>query len=242
MIDASIARYGRATALEFFGAATTYARAGRADRPRGRGPAPARRRRTATGSRSCCRTARSTSSRSTRCCGSGAIVVEHNPLYTARELRHQFEDHGARVAIVWDKVADTVAEFPSRPAGRRTSSRSTSPTAMPCGTRLALRLPVAKARAARAALTATPTARRARRLAEARRRAGGSPSGIRARRSTTSPLLQYTSGTTGTPEGRRSSPTATCARTRCRAAPGCPGCTRARRPSTACCRCSTPTA
>ena len=28
----------------------------------------------------------------------GGIVVEHNPLYTPRELRHQFEDHGARVA------------------------------------------------------------------------------------------------------------------------------------------------
>ena len=48
----------------------------------------------------------------------GAIVVEHNPLYTPPELRHQFEDHGARVAIVWNSVADTVAEFPSdiRPA------------------------------------------------------------------------------------------------------------------------------
>jgi membrane protease YdiL (CAAX protease family) len=40
-------------------------------------------------------------------------VVEHNPLYTPRELRHQFEDHGAKFAIVWDKLADTVAEFPS---------------------------------------------------------------------------------------------------------------------------------
>ena len=26
----------------------------------------------------------------------GAVVVEHNPLYTSRELRHQFEDHQAR--------------------------------------------------------------------------------------------------------------------------------------------------
>ena len=32
----------------------------------------------------------------------GAIVIEHNPLYTPRELRHQFEDHRARVAIAWD--------------------------------------------------------------------------------------------------------------------------------------------
>ena len=42
----------------------------------------------------------------------GAIVVEHNPLYTERELRHQFEDHGAKVAIVWDKVAERVLAFP----------------------------------------------------------------------------------------------------------------------------------
>src|SRR5918994_7961705 len=42
----------------------------------------------------------------------GAIVVEHNPLYTARELRHQFEDHGARVVIAWDKVAGMITDFP----------------------------------------------------------------------------------------------------------------------------------
>jgi len=35
----------------------------------------------------------------------GAVVVEHNPLYTSRELRHQFEDHQARVVITWDKAA-----------------------------------------------------------------------------------------------------------------------------------------
>ncbi|MCP5865411.1 hypothetical protein NL360_28310, partial [Klebsiella pneumoniae] len=37
----------------------------------------------------------------------GAIVVEHNPLYTAYELRSQFADHGAKVAIVFDKQAST---------------------------------------------------------------------------------------------------------------------------------------
>ncbi len=38
----------------------------------------------------------------------GAIVVEHNPLYTADELATQFADHGARVAIAWDKVVPTL--------------------------------------------------------------------------------------------------------------------------------------
>ncbi|MFX6702175.1 AMP-binding protein, partial [Acinetobacter baumannii] len=43
----------------------------------------------------------------------GAIAVEHNPLYTPRELRKQFEDHGARVAIVWNKIVADVQAFPA---------------------------------------------------------------------------------------------------------------------------------
>ena len=31
----------------------------------------------------------------------GAVVVEHNPLYTADELTTQFADHGATVAVAW---------------------------------------------------------------------------------------------------------------------------------------------
>jgi len=55
----------------------------------------------------------------------GAVVVEHNPLYTSRELRHQFEDHQARIVIAWDKAAAAV--LTSRPTSRSTtSSRSTS--------------------------------------------------------------------------------------------------------------------
>ena len=42
----------------------------------------------------------------------GAIVIEHNPLYTPRELRHQFEDHGAKFAIAWDKVVADPAGLP----------------------------------------------------------------------------------------------------------------------------------
>jgi len=82
----------------------------------------------------------------------GAIVVEHNPLYTPRELRHQFEDHGARVVIAWDKVVDTIQAFPTDVAV--TSIVSVDVThAMPFLTRAMLRLPVAKARESRAALT-----------------------------------------------------------------------------------------
>ena len=41
----------------------------------------------------------------------GAIVIEHNPLYTAHELRHPFNDHGARVAICWDKTVPVLEEL-----------------------------------------------------------------------------------------------------------------------------------
>ena len=82
----------------------------------------------------------------------GAVVIEHNPLYTPRELRKQFEDHGARHAIVWSKVVGTIQEFPDDLAV--TSLISVDITrAMPFTTRLALRLPIAKAREARNALT-----------------------------------------------------------------------------------------
>ena len=39
----------------------------------------------------------------------GAVVVNTNPLYTARELHHQLHDSGARVLVVAKNFADTVA-------------------------------------------------------------------------------------------------------------------------------------
>jgi len=129
----------------------------------------------------------------------GAIVVEHNPLYTPRELRHQFEDHGARVAIVWDKAVDKVADFPADLRIDHIISVDVT-EAMPFSKRLALRLPVPKVRAARAKLTSTPKARRVvawKSLVSHRRLARRTPGP--ALHDTA--LLQYTSGTTGTPKG-----------------------------------------
>jgi len=128
----------------------------------------------------------------------GAIVVEHNPRYTAPELRHQFEVHHARVAVVWDAVADTVAEFPSdiRP-DHILAVRMTD--AMPRRTRLALRLPVAKARASRAALTTRPTAKNVRAWSDV---SASRPVGRRVTRPVLDDIaaLQFTSGTTGAPK------------------------------------------
>src|SRR5690606_9474167 len=81
----------------------------------------------------------------------GAIAIEHNPLYTPRELRKQFEDHGAKTAIVWSKVVHTVQAFPADLAVPNIVSIDIT-QAMPLGTRLALRLPIKKARESREAL------------------------------------------------------------------------------------------
>jgi len=129
----------------------------------------------------------------------GAIVVEHNPLYTERELRHQFEDHGAKVAIAWDKVADTILAFPSDVAVE-TVVHVDITRSMPATTRFALRLPIAKARESRAALTVTQpvsggvdwqTLLKSKYLPNESAKPSLDDIAV----------LQYTSGTTGTPKG-----------------------------------------
>lgn len=71
----------------------------------------------------------------------GAVVVEHNPLYTSAELRHMFEDHRAKVAIVWDKAAEHVTSLPAdvRP---HTIFAVNMIEAMPLHMRAALKLPL----------------------------------------------------------------------------------------------------
>jgi long-chain acyl-CoA synthetase len=83
----------------------------------------------------------------------GAVVVEHNPLYTTRELRHQFEDHQARIVITWDKAASAVREFPADIEIDHIVAVNLL-TEFPTVKRLALGLPVKSLRASRAALTA----------------------------------------------------------------------------------------
>ena len=127
----------------------------------------------------------------------GAVVVEHNPLYTPRELRKQFEDHGAKHAIVWNKVVRTVQEFPADLRVHALVSIDVT-RAMPAATRLALRLPIAKARESRAALTERVSGT----VPWQKLLAGPSLSPSHPRPATDDlAIIQYTSGTTGVPKG-----------------------------------------
>ncbi|MCO7204505.1 long-chain-fatty-acid--CoA ligase [Microbacterium sp. CnD16-F] len=127
----------------------------------------------------------------------GAVVVEHNPLYTRDELETQFRDHGARTVIAWDKVAPLVQSLPAELGIRDVVSVDVT-TAMPLKMRMLLRLPVAKARESRGKLTAAaPGTIPFTRLENSAPIAPGHP---RPGRDDLA-CLQYTSGTTGDPKG-----------------------------------------
>ena len=127
----------------------------------------------------------------------GAIVVEHNPLYTARELRHLFEDHGARVVVAWDAAVAKIREQPSDIEVEHIVSVNLL-RAFPLGKRLALHLPVPKLRATRARLTQpAPGTMPWEDLLRAPALDSGHP------RPTVDDVavIQYTSGTTGRAKG-----------------------------------------
>lgn len=127
----------------------------------------------------------------------GAIVIEHNPLYTPRELRHQFEDHGARFVISWDKVVGTLQAFPDDiPIEHIVSIDLTR--AMPLRLRVALRLPIPRAQKQRAELTTRVSGTTPWEELLANEPISPSVGGPAA---ADVAVIQYTSGTTGTPKG-----------------------------------------
>ncbi|MCC6498171.1 MAG: AMP-binding protein [Propionibacteriaceae bacterium] len=127
----------------------------------------------------------------------GAVVVEHNPLYTERELRHMFEDHAARVAICWDVAVAKLRALPDDLALERIISVNLL-KAFPTLKRLALQLPVPKLRATRDRLTqpAPGTVSWEQFLAAPPIAPGHPRPGVR-----DLAVIQYTSGTTGVPKG-----------------------------------------
>lgn len=127
----------------------------------------------------------------------GAVVVEHNPLYTSRELQTQFEDHQARVVIAWDKAIPAIEEFSS--AVKLDAIVAVNLLdAFPTVKRLALSLPLKKLKATRESLTApAPGAMPWKQLLAGAEIAADHP------KPSVNDLavIGYTSGTTGRPKG-----------------------------------------
>lgn len=132
----------------------------------------------------------------------GAIVVEHNPLYTSPELVGPFSDHAARVAVVWDKAAPVFERL------RGETELETIVTvnmidAMPRSMQLALKLPLPMLRKKRDQLSqpAPNTLPWEMLLSE---QLGGTGADLPYPADITKDsitLILYTSGTTGAPKG-----------------------------------------
>jgi long-chain acyl-CoA synthetase len=127
----------------------------------------------------------------------GAVVVEHNPLYTVEELRHQVADSGSTVAIAWDKVVPVLQKVVPQTA-LRTIIAIDLTAALPRRAQWMLRLPVAKARTARAAMTGPTTGALSWKALLA---AGPLPPHHPRPAPSDLAALQYTGGTTGVPKG-----------------------------------------
>jgi long-chain acyl-CoA synthetase len=131
----------------------------------------------------------------------GAIVVQHNPLYTEAEMAHQLADCGAEVVVCLDKVYDTVSAVRSKTNVREVVVASVVEY-LPAKERLLLQLPIAKARKVKAEISApVPKGTRTfHRLLDSAKTA--------ARQAPVDPLndlalLQYTGGTTGLSKGAK---------------------------------------
>lgn len=124
----------------------------------------------------------------------GAVVAEHNPVASPGEIREQFERHGAKVAVVWEK------SLPLLPHDRRVRTFAVDLTAgLPWTKRLLLRLPLAKARTQRNAMRG-PVPAGARSWDRAVRTAPPLPASHPRPSADGLAVLLHTGGTTGVPK------------------------------------------
>ncbi|MGH8868809.1 MAG: AMP-binding protein [Actinomycetes bacterium] len=131
----------------------------------------------------------------------GAVVVQHNPLYTVPELHHQLTDSGSKVVVCYDGVYERVAEARLGTAVRDIVVTSLADY-LPWTKRRLLSLPLASAREKREKLvTELPLSAEVLDFVQMLADAPGGHRQVRVDPSQDVALLQYTGGTTGLPKG-----------------------------------------
>ncbi|MGZ8770454.1 MAG: AMP-binding protein, partial [Aeromicrobium sp.] len=196
LLDASVRRFGPLVALDFFGATTTYSQLGDQVAQAAEG---LRRLGVDTGDRvalvlpNCPQHVVAFYA----VLRLGAIVVEHNPLYTTEEMTYQLADHRPKAIIVWGKIAPLVHQI-AQGLGVETVLAVSLPSALPRTKRWALRLPLRKVRQTRHAMAGDPAGvpRWEPMVATSPALAAGHPRPD----ARDIALLQYTGGTTGKPK------------------------------------------
>ncbi|MDX6227192.1 MAG: long-chain acyl-CoA synthetase [Frankiales bacterium] len=131
----------------------------------------------------------------------GAVVVQHNPLYTPHEMGHQLADSGATVVITLDRAYATVAEVRDQTALEHVIVTSIIDY-LPRRQQLLLRLPISKARTKRAEISAV-VPKDVAQFTELLAHSPGPAVQADLDPSTDLALLQYTGGTTGLSRGAR---------------------------------------
>ena len=131
----------------------------------------------------------------------GAVVVQHNPLYTAHEMGHQLSDSGAKVVITLDRAYATVAEVRGDTAIEHVIVTSIIDY-LPRKQQLLLKLPIRKARDKRAEISAViPSDADVRRFGDVLAGSPGPAAQVEIDPAADLALLQYTGGTTGLSRG-----------------------------------------